>query len=98
MTPREILGKTSFFAGVMSPAELDQLAAKLQMRAFPRGSCIVRQGDIGASMFVLVDGKVTVTVHLRSGEERVATLGPGDIVGEMSLLTGARRNATVTAA
>jgi len=44
-------------------------------------------------MFVLVDGKVTVSVHLRAGEERVATLGAGDIVGEMSLLTGARRSA-----
>jgi CRP-like cAMP-binding protein len=97
MTPREVLQKTPFFAHVMSAAELDQLAAKLQMRTFPRGVTIVRQGDLGASMFVLVDGKVTVSVHARSGEERIATLGPGDVVGEMSLLTGARRNATVVA-
>jgi CRP-like cAMP-binding protein len=97
MTPREVLQKTRFFAEVMKPAELDRLAAKLQMRTFPRGVTIVRQGDLGASMFVLVDGKVTVSVHSRSGEERVATLGPGDIVGEMSLLTGARRYATVVA-
>lgn len=81
----------------MNAEELDRLAAKLQMRTFPRGVTIVRQGDLGASMFVVVDGKVTVTVHARSGEERVATLGPGDVVGEMSLLTGARRNATVVA-
>jgi len=97
MTPREVLAKTPFFAGVMSAAELDRLAAKLQLKTFPRGAVIVRQGDIGASMFVLVDGKVTVSVHLRAGEERVASLGPGNIVGEMSLLTGARRVATVTA-
>ncbi len=98
MTPREVLAKTPFFADVMTAAELDRLAAKLQLKTFPRGTCIVRQGDLGASMFVLVDGKVTVTVHLRAGEERVASLGPGDIVGEMSRMTGARRNATVTAA
>ena len=97
MTPREILAKTPFFAGTMTAAELDRLAAKLQLKTFPRGTVIVRQGDMGASMFVLVDGKVTVSVHLRAGEERVATLGAGDIVGEMSLLTGARRSATVTA-
>jgi CRP-like cAMP-binding protein len=36
-------------------------------------------------------------VHERGGDQRVATLGPGDIVGEMSLLTGSRRSATVTA-
>jgi CRP-like cAMP-binding protein len=98
MTPREVLQKTPLFSGVLNSAELDRLAAKLQMRTFPRGVTIVRQGDLGSSMFVLVDGKVTVSVHLRSGKEQVATLGPGDIVGEMSLLTGARRNATVTAA
>jgi len=97
MTPREVLEKTPFFAGAMSPAELDRLAAKLSVKSFPRGACLVRQGDTGASMFIVVDGKVNVTVHLRAGEERVATLGPGDIVGEMSLLTGARRSATATA-
>jgi CRP-like cAMP-binding protein len=98
MTPREVLQKTRFFADVMSAVELDTLAVKSQMRTFPRGVTIVRQGDLGASMFVVVDGKVSVTVHSRTGKERVATLGPGDIVGEMSLLTGARRNATVVAA
>ena len=98
MTPREVLRKTPFFADVLGSADLDRLAAKLEMRTFPRGVTIVRQGDLGASMFVLVDGKVTVSVHSRSGEERVATLGSGDVVGEMSLLTGARRNATVVAA
>ena len=97
MTPRDVLAKTPFFAGVLSAGELDRLAAKLSLKTFPRGAVIVRQGDLGASMFVLVDGKVTVTVHLRAGEQRVATLGPGNIVGEMSLLTGARRSATVTA-
>jgi CRP-like cAMP-binding protein len=98
MTPREVLTRTPFFADVMSSAELDRLAAKLTLKTFPRGGCLVRQGELGASMFVLVGGKVSVTVHLRTGEERVGSLGPGEIVGEMSLLTGARRNATVTAA
>src|SRR4051794_30597698 len=97
MTPREVLQKTRFFADVLNPGDLDRLAAKLQMRTFPRGVTLVRQGDLGASMFVLVDGKVTVSVRSRSGEEGVATLGPGDIVGEMSLLIGARRYATVVA-
>ena len=58
---------------------------------------LMRQGHIGASMFVILDGKVAVAIHSRQGEKRVATLGTGDIVGEMSLFTGARRSATVTA-
>jgi CRP-like cAMP-binding protein len=97
MTPREVIQKIGFFADVLKPAELDRLAAKLELRTFPRGVTIVRQGDLGTSMFVLVDGKVTVSVRSRTGEERITTLGPGDIVGEMSLLIGARRYATVVA-
>ena len=57
----------------------------------------MREGDLGASMFAIVSGKVAVSVRERDGETRVAVLGPGDIVGEMSLFTGARRSATVTA-
>jgi CRP-like cAMP-binding protein len=49
-------------------------------------------------MFLIAEGKVHVAVHSPSGDQRVATLGSGEIVGEMSLLTGARRSATVMAA
>ena len=49
-------------------------------------------------MCVLVDGKVTVSVHSPAGEKTIATLTPGEVVGEMSLFTGERRSATVTAA
>jgi NTE family protein len=98
MTPREVLQKTRFFADAMSPAELDRLADKTQMRTCPRRDTIIRQGDLGASMFVLADGKATVSVHSHNGEAAVSTLGPGDIVGEMSLLLGARRYATVVVA
>jgi len=57
---------------------------------------IVRQGEPGRSMFVLVDGAVRVTVE--PGQHEVARLGPGACFGEMSLLTGDARSATVAAA
>ena len=53
----------------------------------------------GDSMFVIVSGEVDVSVgdDAGGGARRLALLGPGEIVGEMSLMTGARRSATVTA-
>ena len=58
----------------------------------------MNQGDFGGSMFVITEGKVGVTfVDADAREQLVATLGPGDVVGEMSLFTGDRRTATVAA-
>ncbi len=54
-------------------------------------------GDFGVAMYAIVTGRVQVRLVLEGVERDVAGLGPGDIVGEMSLMTGARRNATVTA-
>ncbi len=97
MEPQDILKLTPFFGAVLDQSELDLLAGSLRVASFPRGTVLMRQGDDGPSMFVIVDGKASVTVHTRSGESAVATLAAGDIVGEMSLMTGARRSATVTA-
>ncbi len=56
---------------------------------------VVRQGAPGASMFVVCTGEVDVV--LEPGGQRLATIGPAGFFGEMSLLTGAPRTATVRA-
>ena len=91
------LSTTGFFRGVLDADALARLAAAAKPAAFGRGTPLMRQGELGASLFVIAAGKVAVTVHGPGGDRRVARLGPGDVVGEMSLLTGARRSATVTA-
>ena len=53
---------------------------------------LVSEGASGYSFYVLIDGAAEVTV----GGETVATYGPGDFFGEMAILGGGRRNATVT--
>jgi CRP-like cAMP-binding protein len=96
MEPQDVLKLTPFFGAVLDQSQLDLLAEDLRVTDFPRGAVLMRQGETGASMFVVVSGKARVTVHSPKGEAEVATLAAGDIVGEMSLMTGARRSATVT--
>src|SRR5262245_36425825 len=95
MRPRDILKSTPFFAEVLTDAELDMLATRARFLSFPASATPIEEDAPGTSMFVVARGKVSVSVS--SDPKPIATLGPGAIVGEMSLLTGARRSATVRA-
>jgi len=61
--------------------------------AYAKGSVLMREGDIGQQAFVIVSGSVVVTLRGKA----LAILGPGEVVGEMALMDGEPRSATVTA-
>jgi small-conductance mechanosensitive channel/CRP-like cAMP-binding protein len=81
----------------LSREQLLDLAREDVERLYAAGESVIHQGDQGSSMFVVLSGRVEVTV--RQGPEsspvRLAELGPGEYFGEMSLMTGAPRVATV---
>ena len=64
---------------------------------FGRGENIIHQGADGCSMFIIVHGEVDVIVHAAQQDTLVATLRAGEAFGEMCLLTGEKRSATVRA-
>jgi small-conductance mechanosensitive channel len=82
----------------LSDDVVTQLAAAARSLWFTRGETVVRQGDEGDEMFLILTGEVSVTVQEGDGREvEMRHLKAGQFFGEMSLLTGARRSATVRA-
>ncbi|MCA9490945.1 MAG: mechanosensitive ion channel family protein [Myxococcales bacterium] len=80
---------------VLEDEILRELASESGERTYAAAERIVREGDEGSELFVVVAGDVVVSAG--QPEREVATLGAGGFFGEMSLLTGERRNATVRA-
>ncbi len=67
------------------------------MNRFGRGENVIGEGDEGYSMFILLRGEASVSILKNGASIQVANLSEGDCFGEMSLLTGERRTATVRA-
>lgn len=82
----------------LSDDERRHLAEIAQTRLFAPNEIIVREGEPGEEMFVILRGRATVVLHQPDAERVfVNRLGPGDFFGEMSLVSGAKRTASVQA-
>ena len=77
----------------LTPQQLTDVAEHMKKRHFAVGETIIREGEPGEDFFLISDGEVEV---IRSDHE-VARLGPGDFFGEVALISGEPRNATVVA-
>ncbi|MFM7108584.1 MAG: cyclic nucleotide-binding domain-containing protein [Planctomycetaceae bacterium] len=82
----------------LNPGLVRRLAESSVDHAYAAGEQVVRQGEPGSSMFVILSGRVEVTARAAADVPVavLAVLGPGDHFGEMSVMTGAPRTATVT--
>ncbi len=78
-------------------SHLENLLKNSKMDYFGRGEAVIEEGAEGESLFILLRGMAHVTVVKQGTNVRVGGFRPGDCFGEMSLLTGERRSATVRA-
>jgi CRP-like cAMP-binding protein len=88
----EMLKKVPLFAD-LDARELEQIAGSMRERRFEAGNTVTQEGAGGAGFFVVESGEADVSVE---GEPR-GTIGPGDYFGEIALLTGSDRTATIVA-
>jgi CRP/FNR family cyclic AMP-dependent transcriptional regulator len=88
----EMLKQVPLFAD-LDARELEQIAASMRERRFAAGDTVTQEGAGGAGFFVVESGEADVTVD---GAAR-GTIGPADYFGEIALLTGSDRTATITA-
>ena len=82
----------------LSKHELQTLANNCREREYPAGATLLRQGETGVGLFIITNGQVNVTQTAPDGTTReLGAFGPGNVLGEMSLLDDQPRTATVIA-
>jgi DASS family divalent anion:Na+ symporter len=97
----ELLGQVDIFAGLDRVA-LARLAARLQPRGLAEGEVLCHQGDPGDGLYVISQGRIGIFVGHDNGSGttnvvRLGSRGRGDVLGEMAILTGEGRSATLRA-
>jgi CRP-like cAMP-binding protein len=75
-----------------SPKQLRFIATQVEDMDFPTGKVLCREGQSGGDFFVLMSGGADVT----RGTKRITKMTPGDFFGEIALVDGGKRTATVT--
>ncbi len=87
----DLIRRVPLFASA-SKSELGEIASIADEIDLPEGKVLIKEGDSGREFVVLIEG----TADVERGGRPVASIGPGDFVGEIALIAKAPRNATVT--
>ena len=94
----DALCEASLFRNALNTEQRTKLAGLSKAIEYPRGTELMRQGDLASSMYIILEGAISISVGAPGADKQeVAISAAGDVVGEMSLMTGAPRTATATA-
>jgi CRP/FNR family transcriptional regulator/CRP/FNR family cyclic AMP-dependent transcriptional regulator len=97
MADPSLLSSVPFFAS-LGETELRALAAACRTRTFKRGEVLFHEGDPGSALYIVRSGQVKIMVMADNGEETILHIhGPGECLGELSLVDGAPRSAAAVA-
>ena len=86
--------KAMALCSALSAAEIDAVAAIASSRNVAAGTELFREGDAGDGLYLVVSGDINVVKRGQEGEHLLAKLGPGAVLGEMSLVTSDARSAS----
>jgi CRP/FNR family cyclic AMP-dependent transcriptional regulator len=94
----DTLARVDLFAG-LDKKDLQVLTNACQERTYKAGSTLIKQGDTGVGLYVIISGTVRITQanNPDKAEVDLGTAGPGSVLGEMALLDDLPRSATITA-
>ncbi len=93
-SPKELIPKA--FPGI-SQLEIDELVSRSQVKNYPSGSILCKEGSTESKFYIILDGQVSVSKTINNVEQKkLKTLDSGDFFGEMALIHNAPRAASVT--
>ena len=90
-----LLSNIALFKGLSQPV-LNSISESFQFKGLKADEVLIKQGDDGESLFVLVEGLLEVSLQIENKKKHLTFLRPGTFLGEMALLTGEKRSADVT--
>ena len=96
MFKTDLLARVPLFQE-LDASDIEKIASVLRSESFRSGDEIVRIGDVGHTLYVVMEGIVAVVYPSRSSDVELARLGPGEFFGEMAILNSKPRSATVRA-
>ena len=93
---KEHLKRSELFSG-LDQTMLDRIAVRSQTVVLEKGDTICKEGEAGDRMFILIGGEASVIKEMGWGRRELKRMGPGEVFGEMALITREKRVATVIA-
>ncbi len=95
LTTSDLLRRVPIFSG-LTQAQMSHLSETVVKQRFKRGAMIIEQGKKSGALFIILSGRARVIMTDRRAKEVILnTLGPGDYIGEMSLIDGKSHSASV---